>query len=1023
MVCAGGETLVADPGTSTQFIKAFCGEEDDRVPDTRDVFSPGGIAPLELLDKVRELNAGGRFDEPAQKLIWAVTGRLVLDERTGGGDISSRTAALAGSTGLLLILIWMLLNNAAQVPTDQEMPVVAAAEGAPAPETGGGEEAESTGDRPAWSEIHRTSHDEKFDEKAGKWVTYDDWKAQKIRDMAEEGYSYDTERDAFIQDGLDYDERSEAYRKLLEPEEELTIKPEERDVTRPKLIPRLISYDESMEPLEARRRYLDELRNEALERVEDIDRQILEARESQDEWLEQQLLKRRTQAEQNIVKVEDAQNNLEDRLKNKDQKIQNYEKSYRNWSAWEVAKETVTFPWDMISSLFGTRDQFLEEAMVNAYQAKKRLQGDLEIQDELFNRFDEKMKKLKELRDGIAEAREAGDTEKEQRLRKEAEPVKDKMRKLSGEINSIHEANRHWQIRASIANLAAYKKAAEMTIEGQQVPHSGKMVSNIIDQYRRGNLPWQHRSRMTASGADDPMLGTRTPLMQAESELNAEHFRNASSGAHKVADWSRAHMEGAPESELKQRTIDCCEDYHAKLMQKQAPESIRREWAHDVRKYRDEPLMKEMTSRAKQRNWAVRENSGRLRPVTEDDFPTFTSTEGPGMDLDIGHNSNIIDRTTGKKIRYQDVQNLIDDSCNKLKFDPKKQQIIATGAGQPESYRMSRGTQPRHLFEQKNISQMDGYDVEQAYRVSEYKRARAPVEFGPADGLTEKCRTSIKDYRRFTEPLMETAHPGAKRPRVFSDEAMDIMDRVGQGKLPPGEGNRLFRQRTGMSLDEGCQKLNSLQEAVVKLDRPRPSAKDSYFHDRWTTRAERAEMAKDVFKPGDPDAKLLTGQTRTASAEQKARMLRNGETPDTFGRQVGPDKESKSAWSKYDDKHGIPKRGPEDEARLQQQKAFLDDPEIGEINSKIEKAWGDARAEKLQEIYKRAEAEMEWEGYSRDDPDFSYLVDKRVREHHLREQYDCQDQFQNKIDAMMDKGELGPSDYQRWYYRLKDRDM
>jgi len=1021
IVCAGGERLDAKQGKSIHRIKAFCGEKRDSAPGPGDVFSPGGIAPRELLKRIKDINSGGRFDRSTQDLVWQITNTLDIAEGAAGGGISSETATAAGTASLILILIWMVVNNMLNAPIDPGKLVMTQAGGPSTPPNGGGEESESHRDRPAWSEIHRTSYDQKFDDKEGKWISYDDWKKQKIKDMEEDGYHYDEERDTFYQHGLDYDEDSDAFRKLPDPEEELTIRKEDGDVTQPELIPRLISYDESMEPLEERQRYLENIRNQAIERVEEIDQQILEAQEQKDKWLEQQLWKKRAQAEQNVTKVEDAQIDLENRLKNKDQKIKNYEKKYRNWSGWDVAKEVVTLPWNIVTSIFSKKDQFLEDAMVNAYDAKLKLKKKLEVQDKLFNRFDDEMNKLREIRDKIKEARDAGDTETEQKLRNEAKPIKEKMRTLSKEISSLDKANRQWQKKTAIANLAAYKKAAEMTLEGQQVTHTSKMVNNVIDQYRRGNLPWQHRSRMTASGADNPMMDTGTRLTRVEKDLDAEHFRNVSQGTNKVAEWSRARMQGVPEEELRQRTIDCCEDYQAKLMQKQAPESIRREWAHDVQKYRDKPLMNEMTQRANERNWAVRESSGRIRPVTEDDFPTFSSSSEPGMDLDIGHNPNIIDRTTGKKINYSNVQNLIDDSCKKLNFNPKKQQIIATGPGHLESYRISDGTSPKHLFNDRHIRQMDGYDAEQAFRVSEFKRVHAPSEFGPADGLSEKCRTAMKDYRRFTERQIGTTHQQATRPKVFSDEAMDTMDRVGNGKLPPGTGNRLFREQTGMSLDEGCHKINSLQESVVKLDKPRTSTSDTYFHDRWTTPSERAKIADDIFKPGDEKMQPATGQMKSAAAEQKAQTLRQGDAPDSFGRRIGPDEESKSAWSKYDEDKGIPKRGPEDEARVQQQKSFEEHPGIKDINDKIEKAWGDARAEKLREITKRTEAEMEWEGYSRNDPDFASKVQDRIKTHHLREQYDCQEIFEKNMNKMMDEGELGPTDYEKWYHVLKKR--
>jgi len=875
-------------------------------------------------------------------------------------------------------------------------------------------------DRPEWSLLNRPSPDHEWDHDQEKWVL-----------RTEERYRRKMEKQ-----GYEFDENTMAYRKRPEDIAEIRLQREVGDVTRPKLIPGWFTYDESYQPLADRFSYLDDLEKNASDALENIERQLQEANEAGDVWLAEQLLRQMSQAERNVQLVRNERDGLNDRIQEKAENRRKYQKKIENWKLKDLGWELLRLPWDMLTGIFSKKDPLLEDAMVNAYRARNQLQKDLDEQPELFRRHTEQESRLKELNRQIQDARSRGDTETEQRLRREAEPVKDKMRELSNRINQIHESSSRWKRKASIANLMAYRKGAEMIMDGQQVRHTSKTVNNIIDQHRRGNLPWQNRSRMTASGGGgDGLPLTTRGLSTDELELDRMHNANASRGARRVDNWSKSFTEGTEGDHIK-ATMEALEDYQSKLQMKDAKGWGKRQWNESVRRCRDNPLFEEMSQNASKRDWVVKhpepdlKEGYRYRAVTEEDFGRFSSSSDPGIDMDVKYNQNIIDTKTGKPVKFNQVQDLIDESCSSLekrykdsygvdvRIDPRKQEIHAVGPGHREAYRVPEGLPPDQAISPSQVRKFSSMDGEHAYRISEDKR----ISVGPydaADHVSHQCRTAIKDYKRITQPRMETTQAPLRRPSWMTDESLDIMEKVGNGNMPPGTGNARFRQLTGMDLDEGCRKLNSLQEAVPVLDKPH-LRKDATIPDQFTTAAERAEIGDELARRGEPSH----GHIKAASAQEKAQILQRGETPETFGRQVGPEVDDRSFWKKYDEAHGLDKRGVthltgEEKARYD--KFWEDHPDLAEIDNKINTAWQRAQADKLDQMRAQVEAELDWEGVPRDHPDYSPKLDERMISRSPT-RYDCYNEFQNNIQDMVSRGELGPTDYDKWMTRISTMD-
>ncbi len=666
-----------------------------------------------------------------------------------------------------------------------------------------------TGDRPEWSLMNRPGPDYDWDEATQSWVHKDNLRS---KEMEAEGYEYDPYQDA--------------WRKPPPKIEKPQVKSEIGDASRTDLKPGWISYDESTESLDKRFKELEQAERDAIDQYKRIPEEIDKARESGDKWLEEQWRQRLEKARKNVRDVQGMKNDLVGRVDERAQRAIDLERKIHK-GIRQHYRDIRDEMWDQVYAIYESitdpethpMDPDFVKTMKDAWEARERVRKDLEMAPELDKRHREAFDELRDLRDQIGEARKNGDTQLEQRLREQAEPLKNDLRQIADKLNQIHEHKRQWEIKASQANLSAYRKSTEMVLSGTQVPETAKVVNNYIDLYRRQNIPGRHGHDLTGRDTDwtyretvgEKTSGPRT-LTKTEMDLDADHFQRASEGCKKVANWTSANT---PEN-AKKATIDCLEDYQAKLQQKYAPPDLKKEWTADVDRYRTKPLFEDMASEANKRGLMVRDGDS-LRPVRPDDFGRVSSKKDPGMDLDIKYNE-MIDPKTGKSVRFNEVQDIANQSCKNLNFDAEKQGITvvggAKGSKHPEAFPVKEGATADDMYKPEHVRRFDKADAEQAYRVSEYKGDEAQ-RLSPADRLTERCRGSIKDYDRVTEKLME-AHPGAKKP--FSDEAMNVMRQVGDGTLPPGTGNQKFRELTGMNLEDGRRKINSLQESVVKLD-------------------------------------------------------------------------------------------------------------------------------------------------------------------------------------------------------------
>jgi len=687
----------------------------------------------------------------------------------------------------------------------------------------------------------------------GRWMDRDD--AQRA--IGEWQARYEAERRAWFDgktsewergvrekiehENMEIDPYTGAWRRPLDPEAgPEAIPPEEGDASRPDLDLGLTGVEVSHKAAEARFAELAGLKERAEERLADARRKYEEALASGDRWLADQLKLRLDRAEANVGAINAAAEGLQARLDRRESARRDFQAGIDNVGIKDVGRELFWLPSDMYEAF--ANDEMFAETMKGAIAARNKLQDIMDQSEGLYGEHERALDALHDLKLKIDEARASGDKGLEARLRDQAGPIENELRRIQGEINQIHDSKRQWERKASEANLAAYTKATEMTLMGTQTAETAARVNGAIDWYRGRSIPGR-------TMADDGWtLADKRSLR--EKDLDAQHFESVDAGGRKVVDWGAADT---PEA-ARQTTLAVLEDYQAKNLMKNAPAHIQQEWTAAVNRYRNEPLFDGMAGECNARGYLV-DDHGTMRPVTREDFGTVTSskTGAPGQDLDIQH-ARIVDPKTGQAIDFRDLQGVADKTCKDLGFDPVMQEIKVVGgpggSKHVESMSVKPGSTADTMYSPGHLRRYDGSDGEQAYRVSQVK-ADDSVHLNDADKLSEACRTSVKDYKRVTQPLMDQRE-GAAPQAPFNESALKVMEDVGNGQMPPGTGNRVFRDLTGRDLADGCEKLNSMQEGVIKLDPSGPASRQSLIDDLGIGRdPRRAEAYADAVLRGD----------------------------------------------------------------------------------------------------------------------------------------------------------------------------
>jgi hypothetical protein len=485
MVCAGGESLEAPPGTSVHRIKAFCGEHSDRAPGTGDVFSPGGRASSDLLKRVKEILKSQRFDRSTQDRIWEITNSLDLSKGAGAPSPAEKKATAAAVLTMLIFIAWQLVNNFVNVPG---VPVPVTEGGGEAPPPGGEDEPESYDDRPAWSLVHRKENDI-FDDKNERWVSRDSEEGKAILEakkklMEEKGFDYDAQQDAFIERGLVYDKYTDSFRKPHDKTAPADIKREEGDASKMYIGPGwLIPGDPgtSSDPevvnknLENRLKYLEELEDDAKSEHEALSDRLkkVEEQKDKDPWLEDQLRQRREDLKQKMRDVQEQKLDLTRRVDERDREYNTWaERQKKSWTAKKVAKE--------LSEVFIPNPEGLKPLFERTLELRNKLQKAINEQPALFNEVDATVARLKQIAADMKAARDKGNLGTLESLQGEMAAARAKLQGLNNEMQMIHKKSAQWQAGSHVLTATAGMTASQYIGQGRMIYEVGKSGAQFL---------------------------------------------------------------------------------------------------------------------------------------------------------------------------------------------------------------------------------------------------------------------------------------------------------------------------------------------------------------------------------------------------------------------------------------------------------------------------------------------------------------------------------------------------------------
>ncbi len=330
-------------------------------------------------------------------------------------------------------------------------------------------------DRPPWSLMHRPSVNHVWDEETGRWVPADE--AHRRR-MEREGY--------------DFDPHTETWRRPPS-----SVAPVDPGRERPGVVDYVpFSFEQpDTRRFESRLNELDHAERRALDEYQRLSAERDRARRDGDRWLDEQLTRRLDDARRNVQTVQGEKLTLTGQA-SREADYGRVDRATVRAAAGEVA----ALPGQLLRSLVAPDMSAVAERLQAAIDARRRLQGQLDAQDPLFARHDALLDEYRRLR---ADLSTAADPESDDRLRERLDEVRRRIDGLTRDMSRIHDASAQWQRRAAEANAQALVTSGDLTLRGTSAVRSAQMVNRLIDQYRRGNLPWQPGLRSSGGGDYD----------------------------------------------------------------------------------------------------------------------------------------------------------------------------------------------------------------------------------------------------------------------------------------------------------------------------------------------------------------------------------------------------------------------------------------------------------------------------------------------------------------------------------------
>lgn len=330
-----------------------------------------------------------------------------------------------------------------------------------------------------------------------------------------------------------------------------------------------------------------------------------------------------------------------------------------------------------------------------------------------------------------------------------------------------------------------------------------------------------------------------TPMTRKEIQMDLEYKAKLQDARDRISAFDKAVASGDA-CKIKTTLQDVLEHREAKVLlkSKDVDPGLKTSFAELTQEHRTKPVMEgtadalnRQTVRGpdgvEQPRFVVKDANGVERPVSGADFASGSGKPGePGVDLDMYPKGTIIDKATGQPAKAADVDQAVSESCAGLGIDRRSQEVNVTGMKGTEDLTMRPGETPDQFYaraaREGTVSAAEGTG---ASEVATHKLHAADDLHGEGLGssaLAEKTRGVMKEKGRLIDPLV-AGDGKAQIPEVFRrmepvkrTSAMDVLQQLADGSIPPGTANARFRRLTNMDIDQALPKITGWSESLGK---------------------------------------------------------------------------------------------------------------------------------------------------------------------------------------------------------------
>ena len=703
-----------------------------------------------------------------------------------------------------------------------------------------------------------------------------EWSSRKNPDPANMDWDPDQNRwrrkddiyaDKMTRQGYGLDPDTGAWRKPPDPPDLADVPDYSGTKYSTELRPGLITYDVTTDGLDDKLNNLDRLQRDALDAYRDLDDKIAQAERDGDTWLADQLRQNRDAVRQHIGDIQRQRTNIVNAVNDENRRISDYNDKITKPGVTGHAVQALRDGADIAQAIVDnpsllTQDpDFVNKVRAGIDAANRVRKGEgVELRPGLFgydvvktgpslvDKFGDAIKDVKDLSDQLDDARQRGDSEAVNRLTGELNAAKDRAQGLSTDLqNHVKDINK-WHVKSANANLSIGRKGTEIVAEVASVPSTAHAVTNLIDDFNRGQGLF-NRNVFRENGdsvdldLDNPSVKGPVRMTPHDVDLDAQFHSNVRIGTERANRVLEVLDDpNASDADVAEAVNRALESRNSKLTLNSQSDEINQKFHDAVQRHRTNPLLERTSENlnsvkledGRSRYCVVDPETGAERPVSLDDWRLASgpkSRPSVGQDLDFYNpdDRTIIDRLTGKPVKADVVNGAIDDACDQLNINRQAQEINYTHAMEAESYRLRQGQTPKdHIM---GAADFDPNEARHAADITDYKIDHAQHNYDTeAAGISEGARASNKELNRIVDRMLQDPkHAQANLPSYFSNKTaiprgdgdyktvLEVLADVGNDRMPTGTGQAAIRGACGRDIPTLNHDIARLQESIIKL--------------------------------------------------------------------------------------------------------------------------------------------------------------------------------------------------------------